>query len=47
MAYKGIIPPKEWDHRSDIVNDDKATVALSLARNGLIPPKEWYHKPDL
>ncbi len=39
LAYKGIIPPKEWEHDRNIIDINKWTVAHYLANSGIIPPK--------
>ena len=33
LAYKGIIPPKEWIHDPEIMNEYENTVAMKLALN--------------
>ena len=38
LADKGIIPPKEWEHKADLQNKDSDTVARLLATEGVIPP---------
>lgn len=43
LAERGIIPPEEWEHDADIVNDEGATVAMYLASYGIIPSKKWKH----
>ena len=32
LIYSGLMPPKEWEHRSDLKNCDKNTVAMLLAK---------------
>ena len=43
LAYKGIIPPKEWLHDPALKDNYCKTVAMKLAWNEIIPPKEWEH----
>ncbi len=45
LAWKGIIPPKEWYHDPTMANVNGNTVAMCLAFNGIAPPKEWEHDP--
>ena len=47
LAFKGIIPTKEWNHNPNIVSEYNETVAMLLAMNKIIPPKEWFHDPNL
>lgn len=48
LAYHEIIPPKEWQHDPNMVeNTNGDTVAIHLAVKGIIPPKCWKHRPDL
>ena len=47
LAFKGIIPPKEWYHNPEIKNSYNDTVAILLAGNKIIPLHEWYHSPVL
>ena len=41
LSDKGIIPPKEWEHKPDIKahGADNLTVALILSNNGIVPSK--------
>ena len=41
LAFRGIIPPKEWHHDPNLKVDDDITVATILALSGIVPPKEW------
>ena len=38
LAFKGIVPPEEWEHDKMMHNEYKSTVGILLARNGIIPP---------
>lgn len=42
LAYKGIIPPKEWNHDPNIKNKKNKTVADILKENHIPLPNEWY-----
>ncbi len=41
LANKGIIPPKQYYHYSNLVDINNKSVAYYLVLNGVIPPKEW------
>ena len=49
LAYNGIVPPKEWEHKHDIKAHaaDNLTVALILSDNGIVPPKQWNHNLNI
>ena len=48
FALNKIIPPKEWQHDPNMIdNFNNCTVGMYLAGNGIIPPKYWEHKPEL
>ena len=39
LASNKIIPPKEWEHKPSLQNEDGWTVAMILAKKGINPPK--------
>ena len=39
LAYSGLIPTKEWEHKSDIENSEGDTVAMMFSKNKIIPPE--------
>ena len=39
LAMNNIEIPKEWEHRGNLQNNTKYTVAIILSSNGVIPPK--------
>ena len=39
LAKNGIIPSKEWEHKSELRNKKYDTVAILLAYNKIVPPK--------
>ena len=46
LVNNSIIPPKEWHHDPELLEDNnEGTIALKLAKKGIIPPKEWHHSP--
>ena len=47
LANKGILPPEEWYHNSELQNKKGKTVAMFLAKRKLDVPDEWYHDPEL
>ena len=47
LAYKGIVPPKEWWHDPKLHDHEGNTVAMRLVSKGIIPPKEWHHDPKI
>jgi len=38
-AYKGKIPPKEWEHDNILTDEDGNTVAMNLAHHNAIAHK--------
>ena len=42
LAFKKIIPPKEW-HHDPLLRCNNYTVATIFIRNNILPPKEWEH----
>ena len=39
LVVSGVLPPKEWEHKSTIQNKDGYTVASLLAFCGIVPMK--------
>lgn len=39
LAMNNIEIPKEWEHRGDLQNHTKYTVAIILSSKGIIPPQ--------
>ena len=38
LAYNKIVPPKEWEHKPDLIESiNKNTVAMLLAKNKINP----------
>lgn len=38
MAYNKLLPPKIWNHKSNLQNNDGNTVAMILAANNIEIP---------
>ena len=43
FAYKGIIPPKEWEHSPELYNIYHRTVAMYLSSWRISISKKWIH----
>ena len=41
LAFRGIIPQKEWHHSPRLKNNNGDTVALYLVKNEITPQDEW------
>ena len=39
LAYSSLSPTKEWEHKNDIKNSGRETVAMMLSKNKIIPPE--------
>lgn len=47
LAKRGIIPPEQWFHKQDLINNYNETVAILMTINNMNVPEYWYYDKNI